>query len=433
MLDLGIQERTMETLRDASKRVTNSRFTQPLKDIVTHYDLHGSHDDGLAQRVDDLFLDLTAVDTNADGTLSAEEAGSDAYWLDRVYDAIRTNDRAGDVPLVSPQAKATSSAQSKPSATPVVRPCLDLGRRAIVLTCWSGRGARYAFEKARPVIEAAHVDAVMLHTDPYALAHGGGKELNAYILSLYPWLKIFWATYGDAYGPDPSRPWAACSHEAERLGNVESLMSNCEVAWKNPKRGATVADRDALAHRCVGAMRAAAPSLHLSFTTYDGLFNIRRPDGQGTWGGHSTFPTKGFLGEGSPQTAYADQVYIAASASPDKPAQYTHAVNRFGRADLSQKRGRELHAIGAQVEPWMYLQVHSSDPAAICYLAEQRRISCAWAAPGRLDANGVIGLRAAAELARRNLTVSAFQRIAGLKDDGVCGPKTLAALGISAT
>lgn len=432
MLDLGIQERTMDVLHDASKRLVSKRFTPAVQNIVTQFDLHGSHDDGLARAVDDLFLDLTALDVNEDGDLSEKEAGPDAYWLDRIYDAIRTNDRAGDVPTIVEAPKSTSPAQSKPGAGTHMRSCLDIGRRALVLTCWSGRGARYAFDKARPAIEAIHPDAVMLHTDPYALAHGGGAELNRYILSLYPWLKILWATYGDAYGPDPSRPWAACAHEAERLGNVESLMSNCEVAWKNPKRGATLADREALAHRAVNAMRAAAPTLHLSFTTYDGLFNIRRPDGQGTWGGHGTFPTKGFLGEGSAITSYADQVYVAASATPETPAQYEHAVNRFGRADLSQKRGRELHAIGPQVEPWVYMQVHHSDPAAICYLAERRRVACAWAAPGRLDANGVLGLRAAAELARRNLTVTEFQKVAGLTPDGHMGPKSLAALGLAA-
>ena len=432
MDDLGIQPRTIAPIRDVARLLADKPLGAAAQRVVTLYDLHGSHDDEASDALDALYQSMRALDTDHDGALSVSEVGSYADLVSEAYEAIATNDRLGDSPALPPPLPA-QPVQSKPgTASIAVRPCLDLGRRAIVLTLWTGRGARYAYDRSRPLIDAIEPDALMLHTDPTALTSAGAK-LNADIRRDYgTGMGLLWATQGDGYGPDPSRVWASCARAAERE-RVESLMSNCEVAFKSPKRGATVADRDALARRCLLAMRVAAPSLHLSFTTYDGLWNAPRPDGRGSWGGHSTFPRAGFLGDGTPLSAYADQVYTAASATATVPATYEHAVNRFGRADASLVVGRRQHQLSPVVESWIYLQGHHADAANICYLAEQRRISCAWAAPGRLDANGVIGLRAAAELARRNLTVSAFQRIAGLKDDGVCGPKTLAALGISAT
>lgn len=425
MKDLGIQPRVIDLARDLTKRIPGKPPGMRAKTLVDLFDLHGSHDDSVASACDDLYLDLRACDVDADGSISPAEAGPYADLADDLYQEIQTNDREGDGLVSRKLVVSDEPAQSKPgSVLAPVKPALgDLNRRAFVLTLWSSRGARYAFEKSRPLIEAARPDAVMLHTDPIALAHGGA-ELNAYIRKLYPWLRVLWAIYGDSYGPDPSRIWAQCARAAEHDG-VESLMVDAEASWKRAFRGSR-GERVAIARRCVVSMRTAAPTLHLSLTTYDDLVNIRRPDGQGTWGGHSDFPSEGFEGDGSPTNAEASQVYVGHTL--EDPSTMATALNRYERYLLSRAAAVRRGLIGAHVEPWMYVQIHGSKPAAICALAEKRRVACGWASNTRVDALGMIGVRAACELARRNQTVREFQASAGLPVNGDMGPRSLEAL-----
>lgn len=420
MKDLGLTQPVIDAAKEFLRGLPVLKL--PIGGIVQHlidtYQKDGGFADSTADAADAVYLALRNLDRDGDGDIDDKEIEDRAAAANDLYVALQQNDSKGV------QLKPSSMITTSTTSAVVHRAFDSLKRRVVVFTCWSSRGSEYAFQKNLPMIQLCKPDALMLHTDPVALTNAG-EELNARILKECPWLLLTWATYGDSYGPDPSRIWARCAAAGEHA-RVETLMTDAEVSWKRVFRGATVAERGAVARRAVGAMRKAAPSLHLSLTSYDGPVSIKRPDGKGNWGGHGTFPWEGFEGEGSDIDAEASQVYIAASATPAGGAPYEAAMNRLGRYELSRAAAVKQGWIKKSMEPWMYEQAHGASPAAFCALAEKKRVTIAWPPA---DAEGQRGLHAACMLARMNLTVEEFQHQNGLKPDGIMGEKSLAAIG----
>lgn len=419
MIDLGVQVHVVELARQFARMAPQSAPAQFARALTLAADKGGGTDEGAADALNSLYLSLRALDRNADGVLTPDEF-RDADLVEELYREIQQNDRkpGKDIPDEPPPSAKPSALAAPLVHTGTVEPAFaDLGRRVSVLACWEGRGARYAVDRRRDFIDLAKPDVLLLHTDPVALARGG-SELNDYVLGLFPWVRIAWAFYGDSYGPDPSRQWAGCARAAAASKvRVHTLMTDAEVSWKSPKRG-DFAQRKSIARASMLAMRNAAPGLHLSFTSYDGPVSIKRPDGKGNWGGHSTFPWEGFEGEGSPIDAEASQVYVGHTL--EDPATMATALNRLARYELSRAAAVKDKWIKATMEPWMYLQVHGCRTGAICALAETKRVFCGWAS-SMLDPRGMDGFRMAAELARRNMTVKEFQKSEGLEVDGNAG------------
>jgi hypothetical protein len=425
--DLGIQSRTIDAARDFLKRAPTSVIAPRARSLITAFELHGGFHDSVAEAADDLCRRLQLLDTDSDGDLSREHDPA-SQVADGLYHALLTNDCEGNDPEPTIHA-SVASLLSKPSG--IVQPVTpriafaSLNRRVIALTLWSSRGARYAFEQSRETITRTKPDAVVLHTDPVALTRGGA-QLAADVRAAFPGLIVCWAIYGDSYGPDPSRVWAACARAAEACG-VETLMVDAEVAWKTKGHGATLADRNAVARKAVRAMRLAAPTLHISHTSYDGPVSIVRPDGQGRWGGHQSYSWEGFLGDAAFVQASAYQVYIGGGKTE---GDFEAAKNRQARHEKSLRAAVKLKLVAPETESWQYLQVHNSSPAAVCYLSERRRVTCCWASPTRVSPRAVAGMQAAVFFARERMTVAEFQAAHGLTNDGDAGEKTFAALGI---
>lgn len=430
MKDLGIQPRVLDAARDLIKRAPASALVPRARKLVTLGGVHGLFDPIVTDAADGLFAELIELDADRDGVISALEAPH-ARELSELLEALLENDRDGDFSLAD-EVLATVPGLSKPTEEPrVMQFCEGIARRVIVLTLWSSRGARYAFERSRATIERVRPDVVLIHTDPVALANGGGAALTADIRAAYPWLLVGWAFYGDSYGPNPSAIWRRCARAAESCG-VETLMPNTEAAWKRAARG-NHAQRNGIARECMLALRDGAPTRHLSLTSFDGLVSIRRPNGPGRWGGHEDMPLAGLLGRGSPCNAEVGQVYISGS-DDGTGATYEAAADRFARHELSRAAAVRRGLIASEIEAWTYLQVHSARPSAICYLATRRRVSVGWASPTRIDPRGIEGLAAASRLARvlndrgESMTVREFQLSRGLEPDDKMGTETIAAL-----
>ena len=83
----------------------------------------------------------------------------------------------------------------------------------------------------------------------------------------------------------------------------------------------------------------------------------------------------------------------------------------------------------------LYTQAHGLTVDGACALYDLAPLAAAWAVPTRHDAAGILALRADAELRRRvghaPGRIARWQTLRGLVADGVCGPRTLASLGLA--
>ena len=83
----------------------------------------------------------------------------------------------------------------------------------------------------------------------------------------------------------------------------------------------------------------------------------------------------------------------------------------------------------------LYTQAHGLTTDGACALYDAAPLAAAWALPTRHDALGILALRADAELRRRvghaPGRIARWQTHRGLVADGVCGPRTLASLGVA--
>jgi hypothetical protein len=295
-----------------------------------------------------------------------------------------------------------------------------MSRQAVTL--WTGEGATKAFEDhaARALLDLARPQIIRLHTGPTALASDGAK-LTEKVRAAYPDAEVWWALAGDAHGPDPTRVWVRAAQAAVAAG-VGVLELNCEQAWKTRPRGT--------ARRAVDATHAAAPSLALGHTAYDGPLSVvtSAPGAKPVrrWGGHSVYPWQEFLGAGSPVAFSSPQVYWASAGGETKAR--GAGAERLRNHRASWAAAVRAGKIRADLPVHGYLQSYGCRTDELVAVGEAFAVTSWWATPTRLRPEGVAAIHALAELHRRGQSVAAFQRAAGLVADGLCGPKTLAAL-----
>ena len=93
----------------------------------------------------------------------------------------------------------------------------------------------------------------------------------------------------------------------------------------------------------------------------------------------------------------------------------------------------EIARVGDTLSPQEFIN-HAASGGA-CALYDAAPLAAAWALPTRHDALGILALRADAELRRRvghaPGRIARWQTHRGLVADGVCGPRTLASLGVA--
>jgi hypothetical protein len=68
----------------------------------------------------------------------------------------------------------------------------------------------------------------------------------------------------------------------------------------------------------------------------------------------------------------------------------------------------------------------------MCACADDYPATYWWTWPERMDDAGIRAIAAMSELCRRDQSIERFQTAAGLVADGLVGPRTLGALGITA-
>ncbi len=284
-----------------------------------------------------------------------------------------------------------------------------------VITLWSAAGARAALDGARDLLARASPPTVMVHHWPTLPAQAAvAREIAR---DHHLWIGA---------GIDA----VALAVTAGRWSVSRAVSELVRLARAGVDAGAThlVLDpegrwevRDAALHQrlcdtataALAAIRAACPGLVLGHTSYD----------QPTL--HAHYPWAAWLGPGGVDVALP-QVYAAGGG----PGSLTH---RLAAHHASWQRATALGWIRPGLPVVPYLQAHGV-PAGETVVVGQA--GCAlWASPARIDAEGERALRALCALTADGCVVpgavARYQAAHGLVADGVCGPRTFAALGIA--
>lgn len=297
----------------------------------------------------------------------------------------------------------------------------------VALTIYDGRSAATALARAGDLVPLA--DIVCLHTAPDPSDAGAVRDLRR----MHPHARMWFAAPANPLvamshdrAVDTARAWARHARDfgAELLEiNAEGAGSPGGKGWK-PGQGLEADALQRLGHDVLAAIHDEAPALAIGLTSHDFLT------------GHA-LPWKALLGPDSPADLHRPQHY---------PATKDHSVSLrelAGRVDAAIAHTQPLVTRGVvrpefcpRAASWSpYLQGWGHDVAATCWGLDQAPIGSLWAAPGSWGSNGSIALRADAAL-RREVghapgRVARYQAAHGLTADGVCGPRTLAALGIT--
>lgn len=323
---------------------------------------------------------------------------------------------------------------------------ISLAPRVIVYL-WTGDGLRSAYAGARDYLAQIwdelpepHRPQVLLHGTINGLTSEHWGPLLDSVRDELPGARIAAGVAGDsslgAWRAGEIGGAAIVRRLVESAQAVERELPGAihtwdfEQGWKDrDKDKRTPAEHEALAREVVTEAAKAAPSLVYGLTSYDHV------------GHHTRLPWRGFL-VGTPVKLFVDQRYTD-DGTPDKGA----IPARERSADASQLRAERAGILPADVTPdtpddvdrvHLY-QLHGQHQGdLVCAIAEHEH--CAgWCAPlkplgGRSDESGLAALRAALQIRARvgagPGAVRRFQQIAGLKVDGIVGPKTLAALGL---
>lgn len=289
-------------------------------------------------------------------------------------------------------------------------------------------------DTALPSLVAVRPDAVILHAAPVAGLAPTVERLRAALPGVRLWLQAPANCLGlrpganstDAQAAAKAARWAkaAVALGAELLSsNGEGPMRPGWRGWK-PVEGVTFAALERRATAVLAAMQEAAPGLVLAWSSHDCLRSHGLP-----WGA--------ILGPRSPVRLTLPQHY---PATKKRRVKRKEALKRYARA---QREAQALAARGV-IRPefipggagaLVYTQSYGLTTDAACALLDLGVYASTWAVPTRIDAEGLLALRADAELRRRvghePGRIARFQAGAGLVVDGICGILTQTALGVA--
>ena len=291
---------------------------------------------------------------------------------------------------------------------------------------------------SRPLLErllraAAPGDLAVCIHDPIT---GDERALTSMVRDLGARLWVAWGanphvrtarTKGPASALDVCARWSAAAHAlgAEVLElNGERVGSDNPVDWVIDAPG-DAALLPALASSLIATVRASAPGARVSWTSHD----------HPRW---HRLPWRAILGPGGVDL-HAPQLYAADTRSPE-PEGHRVAAARIASASAQWQSlvdsGDVRRELGPGGAGWTsYGQIHSLTTAGALVVLDSSDTSRAWALPTRCDVPGVLALEAlltARRLHGRSAgAIRRAQAAHGLAVDGVCGARTLAALGLS--
>lgn len=303
----------------------------------------------------------------------------------------------------------------------------------LIVTVGDSEPVQRDLAAALPLLRAIRPDGVMLHTNPGVEDVPTVGAIRSALPGVRLWIQApanVLAGLSEAKAIDRVRGWvrAAVDLGAEVFSlNGEGASRPGAVGWKPGQP----LDAAALAARAKALLAAANDEargrLSLAWSSHDRILS-------------HALPWAAIFGAGSPVSLTLPQVYANPETGADAglggararyegtAAQHTLAVTRgLIRADFGPTGAGFV----------LYAQSHHHRVAASCYLHDRAALSASWTIrrDGALcDANGLLALRADAEMRRRvghaPGRIARFQASAGLDADGVVGEKTLSALGL---
>lgn len=286
---------------------------------------------------------------------------------------------------------------------------------------------------ALPLLRAIRPDGVMLHTNPSVEDVPTVGAIRSALPGVRLWIQApanVLAGLSEAKAVDRVRGWIRASVDlgAEVFSfNGEGASRPGGVGWKPGQP----LDAAALAARAKTLLAAASDEargrLALAWSSHDRILS-------------HALPWAAIFGAGSPVSLSLPQVYANPETGADAGLGGARARYDGTAAQHTRAVGRGL--IRSDFAPGgpgfvLYAQSHHHRVAAACYLHDRAALSASWTIrrDGALcDANGLLALRADAEMRRRAGhapgRVARFQASAGLDADGIVGSATLAALGL---
>jgi hypothetical protein len=282
------------------------------------------------------------------------------------------------------------------------------------VTVWSADGLRAAVDNALPLLRRTRPAIVQLHAGPQGLTEHLASQaalVRAAVPGVRIWVGVAWDGWVDdvAEGADVrrivERVYLPAARAARDIG-AELFVINSEAAGKIHPRAAR-----ALAVAAIDAIRAECPGLLIGHTAYDHPdYHDEEQGNRVVDGDDEGYPWSAYYGapelRGSvsglllPASGPVDlglpQVYAAPAKDPiTKRQPMASAGALLKRAKGSAESFARAVAAGwidPRVPQRPYVQAHHVRAQDTAGHVARARLGCLWAAPTRLDAEGVRAL-----------------------------------------